>query len=552
MSADREPAGRPQRITSLLLAPSVGGLWLLVSLVFARRQEIWVDEATQLSGLTLGPVEVVHWLAGADSARFGVPGDRMPPLSYWLGWLWAQLFGLHENTLRFFGIALVLGASLLIVATARRAWGNAAALVSGVAFVSSPNVIGSGVEIRAYPLFLFGSSVVFWFFGQLLGSTSKTSSEQLLGRASTTSSEPSLARPWPRPLLGMTLACIACCFVHFFGLVLSGAVLLVSFLMCPRQRRAIAVCGVAIGVAALGLAPFVKAAMAISGGGQDSAGFARPVVRLVFRLLGGHPAASVYVPVSLALLLGAAILLALALTRSDPGARLARGLAAAVAAGFAVVVLAKLATGSFDSLAPSYNSWMVPAISLLFGAGASASLPGLLAKSRLLGAACLLLGNAAACLVFLTNSTAFVHTASERIDEIVLAEKKERLVAVVHDASGPWGHSYFPLRYALGPSLAQFVTRRRQNGELVLSRLSRPNPGAEISLSALPPGRALLLSTRHQDASAVQAYVRSDRLPALTSRDLKREFARQGWLPKRSETLIAQAASEVTWLDKKP
>ena len=540
MSADREPARRSQRFTSLLLAPSVGGLWLLVSLVFATRQEIWVDEATQLSGLTLGPVEVVHWLAGADSGRFGVPGDRMPPLSYWLGWLWAQVFGLHENTLRFLSIALVLAAALLIVATARRTWGNTAALVSGLVFVSSPNVIGSGVEIRAYPLFLFGSSVVFWFFAQLLG------------RKPATSSEPSLEREGRRPLFGMTLACIACCFVHFFGLVLSGAVLLASFVSCPRQRRAIAVCGVVIALAALGLAPFVKAAMAISGGGQDSSGFARSVVRLIFRLLGGHPAASVYVPVSLALLLGAAILLTLASIRSDPGARVARGLAGAVAAGFAVVVLAKLATGSFDSLAPSYNSWMVPAISLLFGAGASASLNGPLAKSGLLGAACLLLGNAAACLVFLTNSTAFVHTASERIDDIVLAEKKERLVAVVHDASGPWGHSYFPLRYALGPGLAQFVTRRRPNGELVLSRLSRPNPGAEIALSALPPGRALLLSTGHQDASAIQAYVRSDRLPALTSRDLKQEFARQGWQPKRSETLIAQAASEVTWLDKRP
>src|SRR5262245_31798830 len=67
---------------------------------FAFRQELWVDEASQLSGLTLQPVEMLRWLAGHEWGRFGVPGDRSPPGSYVAGWIWSRTFGLSEISLR--------------------------------------------------------------------------------------------------------------------------------------------------------------------------------------------------------------------------------------------------------------------------------------------------------------------------------------------------------------------------------------------------------------------------------------------------------------------
>ena len=56
---------------------------------FLPQQAFWLDEATQLSGEGLGPWGVTRWLAGMDSHGFDQFPDRMPPLSYYLGWAWA-------------------------------------------------------------------------------------------------------------------------------------------------------------------------------------------------------------------------------------------------------------------------------------------------------------------------------------------------------------------------------------------------------------------------------------------------------------------------------
>jgi len=48
---------------------------------FARVQDIWVDESTQLSGIRVRIWEMLQWLSGVDLDRFGVAGDRMPPVS---------------------------------------------------------------------------------------------------------------------------------------------------------------------------------------------------------------------------------------------------------------------------------------------------------------------------------------------------------------------------------------------------------------------------------------------------------------------------------------
>src|SRR5258707_15051574 len=63
---------------------------------FAHVQDIWVDESTQLSGITLRFSEMLRWLSGIDVARFDVPGDRMPPISYALDWLWLRFSGPSE------------------------------------------------------------------------------------------------------------------------------------------------------------------------------------------------------------------------------------------------------------------------------------------------------------------------------------------------------------------------------------------------------------------------------------------------------------------------
>src|SRR5947209_20316039 len=92
----------------------VAGAW-----AFLPSQVIWVDEATQLAGLTLDPVHVVRWLARAETQDFGQFPDRMPPVSYWLGWGWGRAFGTDPASLRWLGVACVATATVLVFLTAR-------------------------------------------------------------------------------------------------------------------------------------------------------------------------------------------------------------------------------------------------------------------------------------------------------------------------------------------------------------------------------------------------------------------------------------------------
>ena len=133
-------------------------LAIMVPAFFMPHQSLWVDETTQLSGLTLGPSEVTAWLAGTDPHRFGVPPDRSPPMSYWIGWGWSRVFGLTEASMRWLGVVLVAFATMLVFDAGRRAWGCAAALTAGLLFALSPNVVVNAVEIRSYPLFLLAVS----------------------------------------------------------------------------------------------------------------------------------------------------------------------------------------------------------------------------------------------------------------------------------------------------------------------------------------------------------------------------------------------------------
>ena len=56
-------------------------LFLLLGIHFARAQNLWIDESTQLSGSRLPLATMVGWLTG-HGPGLGVPPDRMPPISY--------------------------------------------------------------------------------------------------------------------------------------------------------------------------------------------------------------------------------------------------------------------------------------------------------------------------------------------------------------------------------------------------------------------------------------------------------------------------------------
>src|SRR6516164_1042699 len=64
---DRSPS-----VHALIVAASIVAFSIEIY-IFARVQDIWLDESTQLSGITLNIWELFRWLAGADQDRLGVP-----------------------------------------------------------------------------------------------------------------------------------------------------------------------------------------------------------------------------------------------------------------------------------------------------------------------------------------------------------------------------------------------------------------------------------------------------------------------------------------------
>ena len=230
------------RRSEILAGLFCSALSVLATALFLTHQVLWVDEIDQLGGLTLSPLEVVRWLAGWSKHDFMVPIDCMPPLSYWLGWLWSKAFGLGEIQLRWLGVTCMALSTLVVFRTARDAWGLASGFAAGLLFALSPNVINMGVEIRPYPLYLLTSAATLWCFTRLLNDPRE------------------FRTAW---VIGLVACGIFDIYTHFFGLALIGSCLLVTLIVVASRGGRISPILTAvglIGIACLGVLPFAMAA----------------------------------------------------------------------------------------------------------------------------------------------------------------------------------------------------------------------------------------------------------------------------------------------------
>jgi len=329
------------------------GLYLLLALSFASHQAIWVDETTQLSGLSLSFDAQLAWLAGGDNPIPGVPPDRMPPLSYWLGSLWASAFGLTEGAMRAFGIAAVLCGVPAIFAASRRVAGEAgwvSAIVTSV-YLLSPWTIVLAVEIRAYPLFLALSAWAVWAYVRCLCGDA--------GRA----------------IWWLCLFCVLAAYAHFFGLVM-GALLWVSlFLQRSKLQislRQLGLTGLCAVLLCAGLVPFVLAAVKMGSGSAlviDPVETVKNAVRLVARLVL-HQSHQASVTMWLPAVLAALLLLVLKVADAVRGDEVARGILWPIGLAALILPLLDLAIGRFDVLSVTYNTWLLPLVLMVFSRGA--------------------------------------------------------------------------------------------------------------------------------------------------------------------------------------
>jgi Dolichyl-phosphate-mannose-protein mannosyltransferase len=405
---------------------------------FLPQQSIWVDEAAQITGLRLGPVQVAGWLAGADRRDFGQFRDRMPPLSYWVGWCWVQAFGRDEAALRWLSVLEMAGATALIYVAARRAFGPAAAWVAGLSFALSPAVVVLAVEIRAYALFVLCSAGAFYF---LVGALADGAQRR-------------------RDVVGLMVALAAAILTHFFGLVLSGGVLiaLATFAATGKGRWAtvLAVASV-VAIAAVSISPFVLESFRTT---RFVPARSRVLDELLTtcRLLPGltsHPALALFPPAEVSSVAAVIVLAILATLPLGPRRRAQIAVVLVLMSGLAAVAVVKVTKGSFDAARPTYNAWTWPGISLLLGSGLGCSHP-VARRAAGLAAGLLIAALGIGVIELAHNGTSFAHTPHRRIARMI-RELGERDVAVIHDdPSYHLVHISGPLRCEFGEGLKQY------------------------------------------------------------------------------------------------
>jgi len=452
MSVNKTPRAFP----ALVLVAMALVVFSLCAGIFASKQAIWVDETTQLTGLTLDFGTQLHWLAGLSDVVLGVPGDRMPPLSYWLGGLWAGLFGAGELSMRWFGIVITGLAVPPLFMAGRLAAGSLGGVFLVWLMLCAPSMVVQGVEIRAYPLFFTLSAWSVWAFARIA-----------FGGA--------VARDW-RDLAVLVLFSVLMAYAHYFGVVAAGCLfagLFVQRLVTRGAVGAVVVAGLVALVLMAGLWPFVRSAIEMSGpGGQPPEpvgvlGALEDAARLGFRLFV-HPVTLISLPLTALLLAGLAVLgLAAGTVLTRRGAARQAGIAVLVplVLAFGVLTVLRTVIDGFNVLASHYNLWLMP----LAGLALCLALRNIGDRPRwwrglVGGAVAVVVAVQLASLALLVrNAEEYVHGSGEWVAGMIGDDPAGTLV--IHDGAGVWGHAYFPIYFLTSGQVEQWL--RAADGSLV-------------------------------------------------------------------------------------
>lgn len=436
---------KPAVLTTLGLF-ALCSVMVVCAAVFANVQAIWVDESTQLSGLTLGFREQALWLSGQMDHPFAVPADRMPPISYWLGKLWAGVFGLTEGSLRSFGIVMALCAMPALFLSGRLAGGLMGGLFAVAFLFTQPSFIIHTVEIRAYPLFFCLSA---WAVYAFIYSVTRPEGSQA-----------------NRAMVALTALLVAMSYTHFYGVVASGfffLTLLIDHLWFRKPLKVLLICGVVGAGLLAGLLPFAMKAVSMTGssshgGGIDLGLALSDSVRLIFRLVSSQVLFST--PIALAgALAGVAVLggcLTYMVLFSKPKGMTKPLLITLLPLVLSLIILTAIRARvtSFEILAPHYNLWLLPLVAAVFAF--AFSLKGAWARRIVMIAG---VGVIAFQLVGLSalmrHKTLYTHGPGEAILAVIT---DPRTTLVVHDADSHWGQSYFPLSYLTNGQVTQWLS----------------------------------------------------------------------------------------------
>ncbi len=474
--------------TAALIAGAAALLFLILGARFAQAQNVWIDESTQLlgSGLPLG--RLFSWLAGRFEP-LGVPGDRMPPVSYIADALCGRtLCGTVTAYRLLHALIAAAGVGGLVLLVARR-YGWIGAVASGAFLALAPQMLTTGVEIRAYPIFFAVTVLQLWLLYRLIDSAPLS----------------------PPRLLAFALAGVLAIYTHFFGVISSSA--LFTGLIAARARNwgdliRIGSAWAIVLLSAAGIAPFVMGATAISTGVENGgAPGLGDIATYLLRVIGHssmmlHPWLTAIFGVGLATLLALGLLSQARLAAAEPRATAEPAFAVGVAliAGVGVTILAAFVIHGFNPLKPSYSIWTVPLIALLAGAGAARI--DALSPLAWLAAAAMVAAIVPLTITFERHADWFVH-GPERAIAAEVGDAPER-TAIVY-LGDDWAYAYFPMIYRYQGRLGQY--RIDAQGALhAIGAGGDPAPGPIPMATLRRYDRLLLVSIALRSYRELHAY----------------------------------------------
>jgi hypothetical protein len=454
--------------------------------IFARVQDIWLDESTQLSGIRLNFWDMLRWLAGADPDRLSVPADRMPPVSYLLDWLWLHLYGPSEIGFRLFHSALVIVGISWLASVVWRELGQLATIVTLGFLILSPKLIQAGVEIRAYPIFFAVTCAQTAVFIRLVACPVKIDLK----------------------LLALfTAICLVAIYTHYFGLVSSCAFFLalgISFLGSFAALAEIIGAFVVVAIGSLPLIPFVSAATHVPLFVPATATTAtirdeNAVVQYLTYLLKlvGDSANIVSVSASILFFCGTIALLAASFVATVIRVRKRDlkpfdWLILVVVSGVFATILASFFV-TFNPLTASYSIWLLAPLSLLIAAGAT-SITGFRSwdvAGRKVAVGALLVGAGISNYMFFVHASMFVHGPQRFVG--ALYDKTIGPKAIVYETGAAWGWSFIPLQFTHHGDVVQYWTPEGGDGLVKAGRLGIKATVEEME-AAVAPYQVLLLT----------------------------------------------------------
>lgn len=420
---------------SILFSVILLVVFAAVAVAFSYHQNLWVDESTQLSGLTLSIADMYRWLGGMIETPFVVPSDRAPMLSYLVGYIWGHVFGFDVLVMRWLSVFLVMAGLLSVLIFLFKKKQYVVLLAAMLLLCLSPNLTVIAVEIRSYALFFLLSTIAIILYLDIIFSLDN--GDKIY-----------------KKIILLSFVLVLAINTHFFGLVLCGSIFLTYLLTSLVDKRFVVSAKffwtvfIVVGFGVVFIVFPVLASFTSQAGGKPSESIIKPAVKLIYRLVAHQSMSEISFFPYAALLIFYATIAASFIKRIT---LVKISLLLILAAGFGVVFLANIFLSSFDALAPHYNIWMLPIVALLFGF-CVADLPlSKVSMPLLLLAICMGFGQYQLAVA----GEKYAHTRFDQIEQRVNDYRQQGQVSVIYNRS--MAKTWFAGAYRFPADVNQYV-----------------------------------------------------------------------------------------------